>query len=152
MHIINILFYSSWIYLSALIIIELFCFDFPAWNKSKTSNSIEANKALSYYKKRKNIFLYKITPLFCLLQVISIIAYTVLNISEFWISSVLLIVLAFMLIIIQTKKNVQVVLSLQNIDDNNFLEKQNALLSILYAHLTTLFLLIGMLFCYLLKF
>ena len=152
MNTINILFYTSWIYLITLIIIELFCFDFPAWNKSKTDNNFKANKAVTYYKIRKNIFLYKITPLFCLLQVISIIANIVLNISDFWISPILLMVLAITLIIIQTKKNVQVVLSLNNIKENNFLEKQNALSSILTAHLITLLLLIGMLFCYLFKF
>ena len=152
MNTINILFYTSWIYLGTLIIIELFCFDLPAWKKSKTDNNFKANKAVTYYKIRKNIFLYKITPLFCLFQVISIIANIVLNISEFWISPILLFVLAFILIIIQTKKNVQVVLSLNKIEENNFSEKQNALSSILTAHLITLLLLIGMLFCYLLKF
>ncbi|MEY5049800.1 MAG: hypothetical protein RLZZ175_3159 [Bacteroidota bacterium] len=152
MNTINILFYTSWIYLSTLIIIELFCIDLPAWKKSKTDNNFKANKAVSYYKTRKNIFLYKITPLFCLLQVISIIANIVLNISEFWISPILLLVLAITLIIIQTKKNVQVVLSLNNIEEDNFSEKQKALSSILTAHVITLLLLIGMLFCYLLKF
>lgn len=152
MNTINILFYTSWIYLSTLIIIELFCFDLPAWKKNKTDNNLKANKAVTYYKTRKNVFLYKITPLFCLLQVISIIANIVLNISEFWISPILLLVLAITLIIIQTKKNVQVVLSLNNINENNFSEKQKALSSILTAHIITLLLLIGMLFCYLLKF
>ena len=152
MYTINILFYISWIYLSTLIIIELLCFDFPAWNKSKTGNNFKENNAVTYYKTRKNIFLYKITPLFCLLQVVSIIANIVFNISEFWISPILLLVLAFTLIIIQTKKNVQVVLSLNNIEENNFSEKQKALSSILTAHVITLLLLIGMLICYLFKF
>jgi len=152
MNTIDIIFYASWVYLSSLIIIELICFDFPARSKSETENNFKTTKAVHYYLKRKNSFPYKITPFFCLLQVIAIIANLVLNISEFWISPILLLVLAFALVIIQTKKNIQVVLSLKNIEETNFSGIQKALSSILSAHLITLFLLICMLLCYSFKF
>lgn len=149
MNTIDIIYYTSWVYLSALIIFELIYFDLPAWKNRKGFNNLKSNKAINYYKTRKNIILYKITPIFCILQVISIIAYTVINISNNWISPFLLLLSAFTLIFIQTKKNIQVVLLLNTIEENNFFAKQNALSSILFAHLVTLLLLTAMLLSYL---
>ena len=153
MNVFDILYYISWFYLSALISIELIIYDLLSLNIVKTEkNIVGINKAVNYYSNRKGIFFYKITPIFCLLQVITIVANIVLNISEFWISPILLLILVFLIVVIQTKKNVQVALSLKTIDATNFSEKKRALSSILLAHLITFVLLMGMLVCYSFRF
>ena len=151
MNTIDYLYYTSWIYLSTLILIELIIYDFPARiNVHKKSNVYDSktDKAVNYYLKRKKYLLYKITPIFCLFQVVSIIANILLKVSLFRISPILLLILAILLVVIQTKKNVQVVKSLKTIKASNFSEKKKALASIFMAHLITFILLIGMLACY----
>ena len=103
----DILFYVSWVYLSTLIAVELLLFDIPIrLITNEKRKEAKVNKAVSYYVNRKNIWWYRITPIFCLLQIVGIIANLVRHYSDSWISAILIIVLAIMLIIIQTKKKI----------------------------------------------
>ena len=138
----DIIFYVSLAYLSILIIVELFLFDIPL---RITNNKDKKDKAVAYYYNRKNIFLYKITPLFCVLQVISIIANIVLHHSSFLISSISIFALAF-LVYILLKKTVKAVNEMKNNENTDTSNNDKELASIFLGHMTTLLTIITMLF------
>ena len=149
----DILFYVSWVYLSTLIAVELLLFDIPIrLITNEKRKEAKVNKAVSYYENRKNIWWYRITPIFCLLQIVGIIANLVRHYSDSWISAILIIVLAIMLIIIQTKKNITVVEALKKNEDTNLTDKKTKLTSIYSAHIITLLILVTIIFCYVFKF
>jgi len=147
------LFYISWIYLSTLIISEILIYDFSfVFQANLNSSSVKMNNSINYYLNRKNIFLYKITPLFCLLQVITIIANIVFQYADYWVSAISILVLAVLLIIIQTKKNIVVVIALKGHEKATFSDNVNKLKSIYHAHVITFLILLAMLYCYIFKF
>ena len=96
---VDIIFYLSWIYLSAIVIFEIFIVDIPLV-LAKGSKDVEAkeNKAIVYYVNRENSLLYKILPIFCILQVIAIVANLIIYYVPFKFSAIAIIVSAFILI------------------------------------------------------
>ncbi len=153
MTVFDILFYVSWVYLSTLIAVELLLFDISIrLITNEKRKEAKVNKAVSYYVNRKNIWWYRITPIFCLLQIVGIIANLVRHYSDSWISAILIIVLAIMLIIIQTKKNITVVEALKKNEDTNLTDKKTKLTFIYSAHIITLLILVTIIFCYVFKF
>jgi hypothetical protein len=142
------IFYTSWLYLSLLIIGEILLIDIPA----SSSNQAKIKSAIDYYLNRKNKLFYKITPLFCLLQIIGIIANIVMHFTDFKISAFTILALAILLVMVQTIKNVNVVVKLKEKISNNDFNTEKELKSIFVAHLYTLSFLILILLCYIFKF
>jgi hypothetical protein len=127
MYYFEIIFCVSWTYLATLILGELLLIDLPvAFAKNTNSINDKIAKAVEFYIGRKKKLFYKITPIFCLLQIVGIIANIILHYSD---------------------KNVNVANSLPN---NAY--KPKALHSIFVAHLITLLILVLNLICFILKF
>lgn len=151
MIIIDIFYYLSWLYLTSVIIVEMLIFDLPAYFYANNKKN-KLNKAFEYYKHRHKIPLYKIIPIFCLFIVAAIIGNIVVNYNEFLTSAIAILVLAFLLVAIQTKKNINVVAGMKKDNIINHQLKQKGIKSIFFAHLVTLIILIAMLFLYVFKF
>jgi hypothetical protein len=148
MYYFEIIFCVSWTYLATLILGELLLIDLPvAFSKNTNSINDKIAKAVEFYIGRKKKLFYKITPIFCLLQIVGIIANIILHYSDSIISALTILVLSIVLVYIQQVKNVNVANSLPN---NAY--KPKALHSIFVAHLITLLILVLNLICFILKF
>lgn len=147
----DLLFYTCWAYLALVIVTELFLFDLPVKMASDNKETPQ-NKALNYYLHRGEVLPYKIVPIFCLGLIIALITNLVYHYQEFLISALLLFVLAVTLVVIQTKKNVGLIVNIKKEEAASATNKAQNLQSILEAHVVTLALLIGMLLCYAVKF
>lgn len=150
---VDIIFYLSWIYLSAIVIFEIFIVDIPLV-LAKGSNDVEAkeNKAIIYYVNRENSLLYKILPIFCILQVIAIVANLIIYYAPFKFSAIAIIVSAFILMIYQTKYNINVVTEMKNSEHGSLQTAAKNLASIFNAHMVTILMLVSILLCYVFKF
>ncbi|MFK7799310.1 MAG: hypothetical protein AB8E82_17805 [Aureispira sp.] len=147
----DLLFYTCWAYLALVILVELFLFDLPVKMVADNKEAPQ-NKALKYYLHRGDVLPYKIVPIFCLGIIIALLTNLVYHYQEFLISALLLFVLAGTLVVIQTKKNVGLIVAIKKDEASHAAHKAQHLQSILEAHAVTLTLLIGMLLCYAFKF
>jgi hypothetical protein len=148
MNLFDLLFYTSWTYLSALILWELLIIDVPV----VLSDPFKAEKAEIYYLERKGKFFYKITPIFCLMQVVAIVANFSLYYSTALLSTLSIIVLAVLLVIIQTMKNIKVVAEIKEKRNQQNFNNTEELNSIFKTHSITLIILVLMMFCFVVKF
>lgn len=148
MYYFEIIFFVSWSYLATLIVGELLLIDLPvAFAKNTTSINDKIAKAFEFYIGRNKKLFYKITPIFCLLHIVGIIANIILHYSDSIISVLTILVLSIVLVYVQQVKNVNVANSLPNNAD-----KPKALHSIFVAHLITLLILVLNLIFFILKF
>jgi hypothetical protein len=148
MYYFDIIFYLSWTYLATLILGELILIDLPVvYGKNSNSKNDEIATAVEFYIGRKKKLFYKITPIFCLLQIIGIISNIVIHYSDSIISALTIIALSFVLVYVQTVKNVNVANSLPT----NY-DKPQALQSIFVAHLITMLILVINLMCFIFNF
>lgn len=148
MYYFEIIFFVSWSYLAALIVGELLLIDLPvAFAKNTNSINDKIAKAVEFYIGRNKKLFYKITPIFCLLQIVGIIANIILHYSDSIISVLTILVLSIVLVYVQQVKNVNVANSLPNNAD-----KPKALHSIFVSHLITFLILVLNLICFILKF
>lgn len=148
----DIIYFISWTYLSAVIISEILIFDIPAYFSKKDNNHKRLNRAFEYYISRHNMLFYKVIPLFCLSIVVTIIANIILNYNDFILSAIAILFLAGLLVTVQTKKNVTIVTEMKKDTQINLRAKEKNIKSIFIAHVLTLMILIVMLLLYIFKF